>query len=81
VVARLAQAFRRLLPGLRYAPAHRDWEMADFEHRPLGWPKARRFVVARRLLSEEEAQAVQDFRATRLRCCALAASIQSRQTR
>jgi len=30
--------------------------MADFEHRPLGWPKARRFVVARRLLSDEEAQ-------------------------
>lgn len=56
VVARLTQAFRRLLPGLRYEPAHRDWEMADFEHRPLDWPKARRFVVARRLLSEEEAQ-------------------------
>jgi len=56
VVARLTQAFRRLLPGLRYEPANRDWEMADFEHRPLGWPKARRFVVARRLLSEEEAQ-------------------------
>jgi hypothetical protein len=56
VVARLTQAFRRLLPGLRYQPANRDWEMADFEHRPLGWPKARRFVVARRLLSEEEAQ-------------------------
>ena len=30
--------------------------MADFEHRPLGWSKARRFVVARRLLSEEEAE-------------------------
>ena len=56
VVARLTQAFRRLLPGLRYEPANRDWEMADFEHCPLGWPKARRFVVARRLLSEEEAQ-------------------------
>jgi Transposase DDE domain group 1 len=56
VVARVTQAFRRLLPGLRYAPVNPDWEMADFEHRPLGWPKARRFVVARRLLSEEEAQ-------------------------
>jgi len=56
VVARWTQAFRRLLPGLRYEPANHDWEMADFEHRPLGWPKARRFVVARRLLSEEEAQ-------------------------
>src|ERR1019366_2652471 len=56
VVARLTQAFRRLLPGLQYEPANRDWEMADFEHRPLGWPKARRFVVARRLLSEEKAE-------------------------
>jgi hypothetical protein len=56
IVARVTQAFRRLLPGLRYEPVNPDWEMADFEHRPLGWPKARRFVVARRLLSEEEAQ-------------------------
>ena len=56
VVARLTQAFRRLLPGLRYEPANRDWEMADFEHRLQGWPKARRFVVARRLISEKEAQ-------------------------
>src|ERR1017187_9292017 len=33
VVARVTQAFRRLLPGLRYEPVNRDWEMADFEHR------------------------------------------------
>lgn len=56
VVARLTQAFRRLLPGLRYEPVNRNWEMADFEHRSLGWPKPRRFVVARRFVSEEEAQ-------------------------
>jgi len=56
VVARLTQAFRRLLPGLRYEPVNRNWEMADFEHRSLGWPKPRRFVVARRFISEEEAQ-------------------------
>jgi len=56
VVARLTQAFRRLLPGLRYEPVNRNWEMADFEHRSLGWPKSRRFVVARRFISEEEAQ-------------------------
>lgn len=56
VVARLTQAFRRLLPGLRYEPVNRNWEMADFEHRSHGWPTARRFVVARRFLSEEEAQ-------------------------
>jgi hypothetical protein len=56
VVARVTQAFRRLLPGLRYEPVNRDWEMADFEHRSHGWPKARRFVVARRFVSEQEAQ-------------------------
>jgi hypothetical protein len=56
VVARLTQAFRRLLPGLRYEPVNRNWEMADFEHRSHGWPTARRFVVARRFISEEEAQ-------------------------
>ena len=56
VVARVTQAFRRLLPGQRYEPVHRDWEMADFEHRSHDWPKARRFVIARRFVSEQEAQ-------------------------
>jgi hypothetical protein len=56
VVARLTQAFRRLLPGLRYEPANRDWEIAEFEHRPHGWQKTRRFVVARRFINPEEAE-------------------------
>jgi hypothetical protein len=30
--------------------------MADFEHRPQDWSRARRFVVARRFLSSEEKQ-------------------------
>ena len=30
--------------------------MADFEHRPQSWSRARRFVVARRFLSAEEKQ-------------------------
>src|SRR5262249_33647116 len=34
VVARLIPALKRLLPGLHYTPIGRDWEMADFEHRP-----------------------------------------------
>jgi hypothetical protein len=55
VVARITSAFRRWLPGLRYEAVNRDWEMADFEHRPHGWPQARRFVVARRFIAEEEA--------------------------
>jgi hypothetical protein len=56
VVARLTPAFRNLLPGLRYDPVNRDWEMADFEHRSHGWCKARRFVVARRFIPEAEPQ-------------------------
>lgn len=56
VVARLTPAFRRLLPGLRYEPANRDWEITDFQHCPHGWKKARRFVVGRRFIEPEEAE-------------------------
>ena len=56
VVARLTQAFKRLLPGLPYESVNRRWEMAEFEHRPHGWPQARRFVVARRFIPQEEPQ-------------------------
>jgi hypothetical protein len=56
VVARLTPAFKRLLPGLSYQPVNRKWEMAEFEHRPHGWPHARRFVVARRFIQQEEAE-------------------------
>jgi len=55
-MARLTQAFRRLLPGLCYEAVNRNWEMADFERRPHDWPQARRLVVARRFIPEEEAQ-------------------------
>ena len=56
VVARLTQAFRRLLPGLPYESVNQRWEMAEFEHRPHGWPQARRFLVARRFVPEDEPQ-------------------------
>ena len=56
VVARMTPALQRLLPGLRYSPVNRDWEMADFQHRPHSWSQARRFVVARRFLSGDEKQ-------------------------
>src|SRR5271169_1154744 len=56
VVARLTQAFKRLLPGLRYESVNRQWEMTEFEYRPHGWPHARRFVVARRFIPDEEPQ-------------------------
>jgi hypothetical protein len=56
VVGRLTQAFKRLLPGLRYESVNRQWQMAEIEYRPHGWPKARRFVVARRFVPAEEVQ-------------------------
>jgi hypothetical protein len=56
VVARLTQAFKRLLPGLHYESVNQEWEMAEFEYRPHGWPQARRFVVARRFIPDEEPQ-------------------------
>jgi hypothetical protein len=56
VVARLTQAFKRLLPGLGCQSINRNWEMTEFEHRPHGWPQARRFVVARRFIQAEEAE-------------------------
>jgi hypothetical protein len=56
VVARLTQAFKRLLPGLGYKSVNPQWEMAEFEYRPHGWPEPRRFVVARRFVPEEEPQ-------------------------
>ncbi|MFZ3331155.1 MAG: IS1380 family transposase [Candidatus Acidiferrales bacterium] len=56
VVARLTQAFKRLLPGISYEPVNPRWEMAEVEHRLHGWPKARRFVVARRFIQQDEAE-------------------------
>ncbi len=56
VVARLTQAFKRLLPGLRDESVNRQWEMAEYKYCPHGWPKARRFVVARRFIPAEEPQ-------------------------
>lgn len=56
VVARMIPSLQRLLPGLGYAPVSRDWEMADFEHRPHSWSRARRFVVARQFLAGDEKQ-------------------------
>jgi len=56
IVARLTSALKRLLPGLSYVPVNPKWEMAEFEHRPHGWPQARRFVVARRFIHPQEGE-------------------------
>jgi len=56
VVARMTPSLKRSLTGLRYSPVNRDWEMAELQLRPQSWSRARRFVVARRLLSSDERQ-------------------------
>ena len=57
VVARLTAPLKRLLGGLRYERSNPRWECAEDEYRSHGWPKARRIVVARRLLEDNDAQA------------------------
>jgi hypothetical protein len=56
VVARMTPSLKRSLTGLRYSPVNHDWEMAELQLRPQSWSRARRFVVARRLLSADERQ-------------------------
>jgi hypothetical protein len=54
VVARLTTALKRVLGGLRYHRLNARWEIAEFEHRLIGWPCARRCIVARRKMEEAE---------------------------
>ena len=54
VVARLTTGLKRKLGGLKYEPCNPVWEMAEVEFRPMGWPKDRRFVIARRKIEETE---------------------------
>lgn len=56
VVARLTPSLKRLLPGLRYAPANPWWECAEGEFRAHGWKRARRLVVACRAIEEDDPQ-------------------------
>lgn len=54
VVARLTTGLKRKLGGLRYEQCNPVWQIAELEYQPFGWPSARRFVVARRLIEETE---------------------------
>ena len=56
VVARLTTSLKRLLPGLRYVPANVRWDCGEGEFRAQGWQQARRIVVARRALEEDDPQ-------------------------
>jgi hypothetical protein len=54
VVARMIPSLKRTLGGLHYEPMNPYWEIAEFEHRPHGWPHARRCIVARKLIQESD---------------------------
>ena len=54
VVARLTSGLKRKLGGLRYEQSNPLWQIAELEHRPEGWSRARRFVIARRPIAEAE---------------------------
>jgi hypothetical protein len=54
VVARMTASLKRALGGLRYERLNPRWEIAEFEHRASDWPRARRCIVARRLIEETE---------------------------
>jgi hypothetical protein len=54
VVARLTTGLKRKLGGLRYEQSNPLWQIAELEHRPQGWSRARRFVIARRPIAEAE---------------------------
>jgi hypothetical protein len=54
VVARMTPSLKRALGGLRYERLNPRWEIAEFEHRASDWPRARRCIVARRLIEETD---------------------------
>jgi len=54
VVARVYAPLKNLLRGLSYHRVDTRWQMAELEHRFHEWPRSRRFVVARRLIEDED---------------------------
>ena len=47
----LITGFMRLVGKIAMNP---HWEIAEFEHRPHGWPHARRCIVGRKLIKESD---------------------------
>jgi hypothetical protein len=54
VVARMIPSLKRELGGLRYEAMNARWEIAEFEHHPHDWSRARRCIVARRWIEETD---------------------------
>lgn len=54
VVARMTSSLQRRLGSLSYERMNPRWEIAECEHRPSGWPRSRRCIVARRPIEETD---------------------------
>jgi hypothetical protein len=54
VVSRMIPSLKRVLAGLHYERLNSRWEIAEFEHHVHGWPHARRCIVGRRLIGEND---------------------------
>ena len=54
VVARMIPSLKRELGGLRYERLNPSWEIAELEHHPHDWTRARRCIVARKLIKESD---------------------------
>jgi hypothetical protein len=54
VRAHFTRSLKTQVHRLRYYSANARWELAELEHRPKGWSRARRCIVARRCIEENE---------------------------
>lgn len=59
IVAKEYQPIKRLARGARFQQLRNGCEVAEFQYQPHRWPKARRFVVMRRPIPEDPAEAKQ----------------------
>lgn len=53
IVSPMTIVFKRIVSGLKYRTFKKGWEAAEFQYQPYRWKEAHRFIVTRRILSEE----------------------------
>lgn len=59
VVAKQYRPIRRRAQSQRFKKLKHGWEVAEFSYQAHGWPKARRFIVIRRPLTDDPEAAAQ----------------------
>lgn len=59
IVAKEYRPIKSRARGARFTPLANGCEVAEFRYQPHGWPKARRFVVMRRPIPDDPAEAQQ----------------------